>query len=104
MSPKGKAYLKSRIAALHSVEGFLIDRAVIDEKGSAPVAVLYDSYKQWCNENALDADSKPEFKESVLGFNPAIDYKKVGPRQKRVWGFKGIRLKTTEEINNSDPE
>lgn len=104
MSPKGKAYLESRIAALHSVEGFLIDRAVIDEKGSAPVAVLYDSYKQWCNENALDSDSKPEFKESVLGFNPAIDYKKVGPRQKRVWGFKGIRLKTTEEINNSDPE
>lgn len=104
MSPKGKAYLESRIASLHSVEEFLSDRVVIDEKGSAPVAVLYDSYKQWCSENALDADDKSEFKESVLGFNPAIDYKKVGPRQKRVWGFKGIRLKTTEEINNSDPE
>ena len=31
-----------------------------------------------------------------------IEYKKVGPRQKRVWGFKGIRPKTTEEFNVPD--
>lgn len=100
MSAKGKAYLESRIAALHSVEGFLVDRVVVDEKGSVPVATLYNSYKQWCSENALDSYDKSEFKESVLGFNPNIDYKKVGPRQKRVWGFKGIRFKTLDELNN----
>lgn len=59
-------------------------------------------YKLWCTENALDPVDKAEFKESVLAFNPKIDYKKVGPRQKRVWGFKGIRPKTTEEYNVPD--
>ncbi|SEH48491.1 phage/plasmid primase, P4 family, C-terminal domain-containing protein [Ruminococcus flavefaciens] len=99
MSPKGKAYLESRIAALHSVDSFLDDRTVIDENGSISAASLFEAYKLWCNENALDADEKAEFKESVLAFNPNIEFKKVGPRQKRVWGFKGIRLKTADELN-----
>ena len=102
MSPKAKAYLESRIAALHSVDGFLGDRATIDEKSSVSAASFYDSYKLWCIDNALDADDKGEFKESVLAFNPNIEYKKVGPSQKRVWGFKGIRLKTADELNATD--
>ena len=102
MSPKAQAYLESRIAALHSVDGFLGDRATIDEKGSVSAASLYEAYKLWCSDNALDAVDKGEFKESVLAFNPHIEYKKVGPRQKRVWGFKGIRLKTSDEFNNSE--
>ncbi len=104
MSPKAQAYLESRIAALHSVDGFLGDRATIDEKGSVSAASLYEAYKLWCSDNALDADPKAEFKESVLAFNPHIEYKKVGPRQKRVWGFKGIRLKTADEHNAPDDE
>lgn len=100
MSEKGKAYLASRIAALHSVEEFLSDRTILDEKGSVPTAYLYDSYKQWCNDNALTPEDKTEFKESVLGFNPDIYYKKVGPSKKRVWGFKGIRLKESNEFDS----
>lgn len=102
MSPKGKAYLASRIAALHSVKEFLSDRTIIDAKGSVSTAHLYDSYRQWCNDNALTPEDKTEFKESVLGFNPDIDYKKIGPREKRVWGFKGIRLKNAGELNSPD--
>ena len=104
MSPKAQAYLESRMAALHSVDGFLGDRATIDEKGSVSTASLYEAYKLWCSDNALDADDKSEFKESVLAFNPNIYYKKVGPKQKRVWGFKGLRLKTAEELNAPDDE
>lgn len=102
MSPKAKAYLASRIATLHSVWEFLSDRAKIDENGSVSAALMFDNYKAWCNENALDAENKAEFKENVLGFNPAVDYKKIGPKQKRVWGFKGLRLKTAEELNTPD--
>ncbi|SFW22023.1 DNA primase family protein [Ruminococcus flavefaciens] len=102
MSPKAIAYLESRIAALHSVDGFLDDRTVVDEAGSVSTAALYDAYKLWCVENALDPVDKAEFKESVLAYNPNIDYKKVGPRTKRLWGFKGLRLKTPEEL--STPE
>lgn len=99
MSPKAKAYLESRIAALHSVDGFLNDRTVVDENGSVSAATLYEAYKLWCIENALDSDDKAEFKESVLAFAPNIEYKKVGPRSKRVWGFRGIRLRTSDEFD-----
>lgn len=99
MSRKAQAYLESRIIALHSVDGFLEDYTLIDEKGGISAAALYEAYKLWCNENALDADEKAEFKESVLAFAPNIEYKKVGPRQKRVWGFHGLRLKNADELN-----
>lgn len=99
MSEKAKAYLESRIAALHSVDGFLDDRTVVDEKGSVSTAALYEVYRIWCAENALDPVDKAEFKESVLGYDPNIDYKKVGPRTKRVWGFRGLRLKTAKEMS-----
>ena len=98
-SPKAKAYLESRIAALHSVDNFLDDRTVVDAEGSVSTAALYEAYRLWCIENALDPVDKAEFKESVLGFDPSIDYKKIGPRSKRVWGFKGLRLKTADELN-----
>lgn len=108
MSPKAKAYLESRIAALHSVDGFLDDRTVVDEAGSVSTAALYEAYKLWCAENALDAVVKAEFKESVLAYDPSIDYKKVGPKSKRLWGFKGMRPKTTDEViapdDNSEVE
>ena len=102
MSPKAKAYLESRIAALHSVDSFLEDRTVVNEEGSVSTAALYEAYRLWCIENALDPVDKAEFKESVLGFDPSIDYKKIGPRSKRVWGFKGLRLKTADELNAPD--
>ena len=98
MSSQGKAYLEGRIAALHSGEDFLAERTVIDSKGSVSVAMLYESYRQWCIDNALDPDEKSEFKEIVLSFDPSIEFKKVGPTEKRVWGYHGIRLKTTEEL------
>ena len=104
MSPKAKAYLESRIAALHSVDDFLDDRTVVDEAGSVSTAALYEAYKLSCVENALDPVEKAEFKESVLAYDPSIDYKKVGPRNKRAWGFKGLRLKTAEELNAPDDE
>ena len=102
MSAKAKAYLDSRIAALHSVEEFLSDCAIIDEKGSVPTAVMYDCYRHWCNDNALDADEKAEFKERVIAYAPNIEPKKVGDRNHRRAGFKGIRLKTAEELNAPD--
>lgn len=104
ISDKGKAYLTSRIAMLHSVEDFLTDRAVCDENGTTPTAVIYNTYVEWCKENALAPEDRNIFKEHVLGFNPKINYKKVGPKEKRLWGFKGIRLKTTDELNNVEAQ
>ena len=98
MSKQGKAYIESRIAALHSGEDFLADRTVLDPNGTVSVAILYDSYRQWCMDNALDPDERSEFKETVLATAPSIEFRKVGPTEKRVWGYHGIRLKASEEL------
>lgn len=102
MSSKGKAYLQSRITALHSVKEFLDDCAMLEPNGTIPISVLFEAYKRWCIENVLDADDKSEFKEAVLSYSPRIDFKKVGPRNSRKWGYRGLRLKTAEELNVPD--
>ena len=99
MSEKGQAYLTSRIADLNSVKSFLTDRAILDENGAISMANLFETYKGWCKDNSLTADGRNEFRENVLSFSPGIDYRKVGPREKRIWGFRGIRLKTSDELN-----
>lgn len=104
MSAKGKAYITSRITELHSVEDFLSDRTTCDKAGACSAAVLYNNYLEWCRENALTPVDKEKFKEHVLGYDPNIFYKKIGPRQKRLWGYSGIRLKSTEELNAPDDE
>ncbi len=98
MSKQGQAYIESRITALHSGVDFLADRTVLDPNGTVSVAILYDSYRQWCTDNALDPDEKAEFKETVLSVAPTVEFRKVGPTEKRVWGYHGVRLKTTEEL------
>lgn len=102
MSEKGQAYLTSRIADLNSVKSFLKDRAILDENGAISMANLFETYKGWCKDNSLTADGRNEFRENVLSFSPGIDYRKVGPREKRIWGFRGIRLKTSDELNAPD--
>ena len=99
MSDKGKAYIEHRITALHPESDFLSDRAIIDESGSVSVNLLYENYTAWCVDNAIKQKNSKEFKEAVLGYGPKIAPKKVGPREKRVAGFKGIRLKTPEELS-----
>ncbi len=99
MSAKGQAYLTSRIADLNSVKSFLTERAVTEDDATISMATLFESYKEWCKDNSLTAEGRNEFRESVLSFTPGIDYRKVGPRQKRVWGFKGLRLKNAAELD-----
>ena len=98
MLKQGQTYIESRITALHSGVDFLADRTVLDPNGTVPVAILYDSYRQLCMENALDPDEKAEFKETVLSVAHTVEFRKVGHTEKRVWGYSGIRLKTTEEL------
>lgn len=98
MSDKGKDYLANRIAMIHSAEDFLDDKTVCSENGSVPSAILFSHYEEWCKDNALKPIPRPEFMEHVLAYSPKIVRKKIGPREKRVCGFKGLRLKTVNEL------
>lgn len=102
MSDKGKAYIANRIAMLHSAEDFLDDRTVCDECNNVSSAVLFSHYEEWCRDNALKPIPRHEFMEHVLAYSPQIIRCKIGPREKRVWGFKGIRLKNAGELNTPD--
>ena len=102
MSPKAKAYLKSRIVALNNVEEFLSEIAVVDAKGRVVGALLYEKYKEWCKVNMQVPVESSEFKDRVAAYDPNIEPKKVGDKNHRRAGFKGIRLKTAEELNAPD--
>lgn len=104
MSPKALSYLESRILDLASVSEFLDYQTTLDPRGRVSIESLFDRYKLWCRENVLDAVDSKEFKESVLSFDPSIESKKVGPRDKRKAGFWGLRFKTAEELNAPDDE
>ena len=98
MSPKGKAYLEIRTSALHSVEDFLAEKTVCDENSSISMYELYNNYAEWCRENTITPEKTTVFKDSVLASNPSILRRKVGPREKRLIGFKGLRLMTYAEL------
>lgn len=102
MSAKGKAYLENRIVSLHSVEEFLDEKTVVDEKGSVVGEILYEMLKEWCKGNMQTPVNSSEFKERVIAYAPNIEPKKVGDKNHRRAGFKGIRLKTAEELNAPD--
>ncbi|HRR75196.1 MAG TPA: phage/plasmid primase, P4 family [Ruminococcus sp.] len=102
MSAKGKAYLENRIVSLHSVEEFLDEKTVVDEKGSVVGEILYEMLKEWCKGNMQTPVNSSEFKERVIAYAPNIEPKKVGDKRHRRAGFKGIRLKTAEELNAPD--
>ena len=102
MSPKATAYLEGRILDLASVSEFLDSQTTLDPNGRISKEALFDRYKIWCRENLLDAVDSNEFKESVLSFDPSIESRKVGPKDKRKAGFWGLRFKTTEELSAAD--
>ena len=104
MSPKALSYLESRILDLASVSEFLDYHTTLDPRGRVSIASLFDRYKLWCRENVLDGVDSKEFKESVLSFDPSIESKKVGPRDKRKAGFWGLRFKSAEELSAPDDE
>ena len=102
MSAKGKAYLENRIVSLNSVEEFLDEKTVVDEKGMVVGEILYEMLKEWCKRNMQTPVKSSEFKERVIAYAPNIEPKKVGDINHRRAGFKGIRLKTAEELNAPD--
>lgn len=100
VSDKGQAYINSRISALHSTEDFLSERCVLDPNGSASSAILLANYEEWCKDNVIHPMPKSEFLEHTMAYSDKITHSKIGPKEKRVWGFKGLRLRQIDEFRS----
>ena len=82
---------------------------VFGEKNKAPVAVLYDTYLDFCRENGLDTVSRNGFSNRIqsmqneynLQFSTNIPTCDKSGTCKRVRGFKGIGVKIISVPNTN---
>lgn len=91
-------------AALHTAEHFLNERCTLCEKGTVSSVLLYKQYCTWCSDNGLEPDGQRIFYSHVRSFDPSIHDGKVNHGGSRVNGFRGIKLKDTEDAQANDKQ
>ena len=98
MSDESKKLLEQEKAKLHTVESFIEEHYEPDSKGSVSSVKLYEHYKEWCKDNAIDPVGRNTFYDDVCQINTAFNRDKVFDGEKRVNGFKGLKIKSSEWI------
>lgn len=73
---------------------WLEESCELDPEAEATRAELYDSWRAWCGARGVKAGPEPELKQYLDGRAEELDLRdqKVGPREARRWGYKGIRV------------
>ena len=94
MSDEAESYIANQRLMLHSTEQFLMDRMDIRSDGVISSSDLNRLYQVWCQDNLVTPLDKSTFLEKVILFHPDIKRAKIGPSTKRVWGYKGIAIKS----------
>lgn len=95
LSRQSKELLKHEKAKLHTAESFIAEQFTFDSTGYISSKELYESYCNWCEQNAFDPIGKNTFYDTVKLINAGIFYKKVPYGKGYVNGFWGIKNKCT---------
>jgi len=98
LPPESKEYLERRRAELHPERIFLQNQVVLDAKGEVSSAKLWEAFRQFCSDNAVEALGQKKFLKQVEDYNDGIIKTMIGPANKRINGFKGIRFKTADDF------
>ncbi len=98
MSDESKTLLEQEKAKLHTVESFIKEHYEPDSNSSISSVKLYEHYKEWCRDNAIDPVGRNTFYDEVSQIDTAITRDKVLVDGKRVNGFKGLKIKSNEWI------
>lgn len=93
MSDEAEEYLNHQRMVLHSVEDFLDEKIILNPNSEISSVELNQLYKRWCQANDLVPIGRNDFYKNIRNYDSSIKYCKVGCGDKRVNGFKGIRLK-----------
>lgn len=99
MSEESQKLLEQEKAKLHTVESFIEEHYEPDSKGSVSSVKLYEHYKEWCKDNAIDPVGRNTFYDDVCQINTAFNRDKVFDGEKRVNGFKGLKYKSEDHEN-----
>lgn len=96
MSDDSKKLLEYEKSKLHTVESFIDEHYELDSNGSVSSVRLYEHYKEWCRDNAIDPTGRNTFYDEVCQFNIDITRDKVWVDGKRINGFKGLKPKSED--------
>lgn len=99
MSEESKKLLEQEKSKLHTVEIFIEEHYELDSNGSVSSVRLYEHYKEWCRDNAIDPTGRNTFYDEVCQFNIDITRDKVWVDGKRINGFIGLKLKSEDHEN-----
>lgn len=98
MSDESKTILEQEKAKLHTVESFIEEHYEPDSNGSVSSVKLYAHYKEWCKDNAIDPIGRNTFYDEICQVNTAFVRDKVSDGEKRVNGFKGLKIKSDNKV------
>ncbi len=98
MSDESKKLLEQEKAKLHTVESFIEEHYEPDPNGSVSSVKLYEHYREWCKDNAIDPTGRNTFYDEVCQINTAFTRDKVSDDGKRVNGFRGLSIKSKEWV------
>ncbi len=81
---------------------WLAERAIVADGAFESTAALYADLRLWCEENGLNAVSRPKMRDVLMTYHPQMKATRqcvIDPRTGEitlVWGLAGIRLRTPE--------
>lgn len=79
---------------LHNVEEFAAEKLEFSTDGRISSKELADLYADWCQENQIPPLGKEELFDQLTTAHPEVKRGKVGPRDNRRCGFKGIQIRS----------
>lgn len=96
MSEESKKLLEQEKSRLHTAESFIDENYEIAPDSSVSSVKLYEHYRKWCKDNAIDPTGRNTFYDEVSQFNTDITRDKVFVDGKRINGFKGLKHKSED--------
>lgn len=96
MSEESQSLLEQEKAKLHTVESFIDENYEIDPDSFISSVKIYEHYKEWCKDNAIDPTGRNTFYDEVSQFNNDITRNKIWVDEKRINGFKGLKPKSED--------
>lgn len=99
-----KEYIKWKRYELRPDIGFLSTQVEIDPNGKISSKKLWDEFNTWCSDNALKPLGQKQFLGKVCEFHSGITKAMIGPANRRINGFKGLRYKNANDFEDKEKE
>ncbi|MCM1228200.1 MAG: phage/plasmid primase, P4 family [Clostridium sp.] len=97
MCDDAKLYLQRKREELHPEKSFAEQRLIIDPESELSSLSLWNSFKQWCSDNVVQHMGQKKFLRYIENYDKSVVKTMIGPSNRRINGFKGIRMRTDND-------